>query len=96
MGELSKGSTVMLLFTVKKGNLSTAVKDAIGMPEDIKFAIYFNILAVIVLAEPAERFSNSPSKEGPEAFGVDRIIQLPESQESESEDENDKPEEPFL
>jgi len=65
----------MLLFTAKKGKLPAGVESAEGLPEGIKFAIYFNILAVIVLAEPAEHFSNSPSHEGPGAFGVDSIIE---------------------
>jgi hypothetical protein len=86
----------MLLFSVKKGNISPAAGGAIGMLDDIKFAIYLNILAVIVLAEPAERFSDKESQEGPEAFGVDSIPQLPDAEESESEGDGDKTEEPFL
>jgi hypothetical protein len=95
VGEISKGSTVMLLFSVKKGNVATATREAIGMPDNIKFTIYLNILAVIVLAGPAEHFSNRVSQEDPEAFGVNSIAdELPEA-ESEGEDNGDNLE-PFL
>ena len=78
-GEVLKGSTVMLLFTVKKGNLPAGVEDAYGVLGDIKqakIAIYLNILAIIVLSEPADNFSNSPSQGNPEAFGVDSIVEF--------------------
>jgi hypothetical protein len=83
----------MLLFSVKKGSISPAVIGAVGMPDDMKFAIYLNILAVIVLAEPAERFSDTASQEEPKAFGVDSIVQLDDS---DSEDDGNNSEEPFL
>ena len=96
MGEVAKGSTVMLLFSVKKGNLSEAVRGTVGLPKNINSAIYFNILGVVVLAEPAERFSNTPAEEGPQAFGVESIVKLPDIQESEDESDGEGPEEPFL
>ena len=74
MGVPSKDSTVMLLFSIKKGGLPPGVEEATGRLADVKFTIYFSILTVIVIAEPTEQFSNSPCKEGPEAFGVDAII----------------------
>ena len=73
-GEPSKGSTVMLLFSIKKGALPLSVDKAAGIPASIKFAIYFSILVVIIIAKPAEQFSSNPCEEGPEAFGVDAIV----------------------
>ena len=76
----------MLLFTVKKGKLADGVATAKGMPS-IQSGIYPNVLGIVVLAEPSEPFSQVPSQEEPVAFGVDSIreIELPESEESESE-----------
>lgn len=54
-----------------------------NVPKGIKFAIYFNILGIIVLAEPAEQFSEDSSQAlTPEAFGVNEVIEYSESQES--------------
>jgi hypothetical protein len=84
----------MLLFTVKKGSLPRGLEGAPGLPP-VKFAIYLNILGIVLLAEPSERFSYASSQEGPKAFGVDMIKALSEYEEPEeptpaSEDE------PFL
>ena len=70
LGVPSKGSTVMLLFSIKKGALPPGVDKAAGIPANVKFAIYFSILMVMVIAEPTERFSSSLCKEGLEAFGL--------------------------
>lgn len=85
-GEVPKGSTMMLLFSVKKGKLGEAVQKAPNLPVGVKFAIYLNILAVIVLAEPVEEFSDRPSREPPQAFGVDNIVKLHVSKESDMDD----------
>lgn len=78
----------MLLFSIKKGNLSKEMQKASNIPEGVEFAIYFNILGIAVLAEPADQFSEDPSGEEPEAFGVDNILQYPDSQEqAEAEEE---------
>jgi len=66
------------------------------MPNNIKSALYFNTLGVIAIAEPKEHFSKAPSQEGPQAFGVDSIVELPDTQESEDESDGGKPEESFL
>ena len=90
-----KGSMIMLLFSVKRGNLLTRLEGTLGMPDGVKLTIYLNILTVIVLAKPADHFSNSSSGEGPQAFGVDTIINFGED-ESKSEGEGNRPKEPFL
>ena len=41
----------------------------------VMFALYLNILAIMVLKEPAEHFSNEPSQEAPQAFRVDSIAE---------------------
>jgi len=82
----------MLLFSVKKGGLPKGAEGANVL--DATFAIYPNILAIILLANPAERFSNVPSQEGPEAFGVDTILDVPGNEGSEAGSED--AEDPFL
>lgn len=72
-GEPAKGSTVMLLFSIRKGTLPQSVQGRNDLPRDLKVAIYFNILGAIVLAEPAERVSNNTSQEPPQSFGVENI-----------------------
>ena len=61
-----------------------------GLP--VEFAVYLNVLEIIVLAGPSEHFSHIPSQEGPTAFGVDAIKELPPYEESELDMED----EPFL
>jgi len=92
MEDIADGATVMLLFSVKKGGLPKGAEGANIW--DAKFAIYPNILAIILLADPAECFSNIRSQEGPEAFGVDSI--LGESENEDDETDNEVAEEPFL
>ena len=57
--QVAKGSTVMLLFTVKKGNLPSGVTMALNMPA-VKFGANLNMLGIAVLAEPSEPFSEVP------------------------------------
>jgi len=71
--DVPRGSTVMLLFSIRKGKLGKAVQEATNLPTEVDGAIYLNILGIVVLEEPAEQFSSRPSQEGPEAFGVDKI-----------------------
>ena len=87
-GDVVKGATVMLLFTVKRGKLADGVVTARGM-SSIQSGIYPNVLVIVVLAEPSKPFSQVPSQEEPVAFGVDSIRELEES-ESEAGDD------PFL
>ena len=74
----------MLLFTVKKGNLPSGVATALGAPP-VKFGAYLNVIGIVVLAKPSEPFSEVPSQEDPEAFGMDFINELPEPKGTESE-----------
>jgi len=69
----------MLVFSAKKGNLLRAMEDVEDPPTAIKFTTYLNVLGIIVLAEPEERFSERLSREIPEVFGaVSSFIQSPE------------------
>lgn len=60
---------------IEKGALLLGVEEAVGIQASVKFAIYFNILVIIVITESVEWFSNSPSEEGPEALGVGAIVE---------------------
>lgn len=95
-GKVTRGTTVMLVFSVKRGSLPKDVGDVEELPAAVKFAIYLNILGIIVLAEPADQFSNEASQEMPEAFGVDSIVQWPVVEASEDESESNGEEEQFL
>ena len=72
-GEVTNGSTVMVLFSTKRGELAKAMKGIGNLPKGLEFGVYFQILSVVVLTGPSEQFSDTPSQEGPEAFGVDRV-----------------------
>lgn len=76
----------MLLFTVKKGKLPSGIEGTPGLPE---FAIYLNVVGIVVLAGPSEPFSPVASQEAAPAFGVESIMQLPRYEESELEVEDD-------
>lgn len=77
-GEVTPGSTVLLLFTIRKGNLAKGM-EAAKKPEGVKFGIYLLASAVVVLADPVEAFTDETSLEPPAAFGVDEILQFPEA-----------------
>jgi hypothetical protein len=49
-----------------------------NLPKGIKFAIYFNIVGIIVLDEPTDQFSEIASQETAEAFRVDKIREFEE------------------
>jgi hypothetical protein len=87
---IEDGSTVLLLFSIKKGGLPKVVEKI----ADTTFAIYFNILAIILLAEPVDSFSDTTSEEEPQAFGVDRILDVSGNENIETDSEVE--EEPFL
>ena len=102
-GAVVKGSTVMLLFSVRKGNLAKGMAEAGNLPVNVEFAIYLNLLAVVVLAEPEDPFSEEPSLEGPAAFGVDSVVEFPDpeegepvEEEGEDDNEDEELEESFL
>ncbi|KAF9781147.1 hypothetical protein BJ322DRAFT_1111866 [Thelephora terrestris] len=73
--EVKVGSTVMVLFSVKRGGLGAKAKATRDLPKDVVFAMYFNILAVIVLKDPAEDFKTEASQEGPHAFGIENVAE---------------------
>jgi hypothetical protein len=65
----------MVLFSVKRGGLGAKAKATRDLPKDVAFAMYFNILAVIVLKDPAEDFKTEASQEGPHAFGIENVAE---------------------
>lgn len=69
----SRTVSITVLFTIKRCTLLANAKAASDLPPGVKFLLYLNILAIIVLNGPTERFSNDASKEQPEAFGVSNI-----------------------
>lgn len=78
----------MLLFSIRKGTLPRQVQGCGDLPPNLQIAVYFNILAVIVLAEPGEPFSEEDSREQPPAFGVESIqIDVPEPEEDLGDDD---------
>jgi hypothetical protein len=77
-GRIAKGSTVMVLFTTKKADLPEKMQEAPNLPGSVKFAIYFNVLGIVVLEEPVDKFSDEPSKEGPMAYGVEKVVEYEE------------------
>ena len=79
---------VMVLFSTKKGELAKAMKGINNLPKGIEFGFYFNVLGAVVLTGPSEQFSETPSSEGPEAFGVDKVQtwDVVEDEKSEGED----------
>ena len=80
-----------MLILAEKGNLPKAVEDVEDPPTAIKFTTYLNILRIIVLAEPAERFGERLSREIPEIFGVSSIIESPEFENETDEAEESPP-----
>ena len=66
---------MIFLFTVRKVRVQNVICKAAGMPA-LKFGIRFNILAIVVLAEPAERFAETSSREAAHDFGVDSVMTL--------------------
>ena len=80
----------MLLFSIRKGTLPRQVQGHGNLPPNLQVAVYFNILAIVVLAEPGEPFSEEDSQEQPPAFRVKSIqINMPEF--GEDLGDNDKP-----
>jgi hypothetical protein len=89
-GRIAKGSTVMVLFTTKKADLPEKMQEAPNLPRSIKFALYFNVLGIVVLEEPVDKFSGELSQEVPMAYGVDKIVEYEEKSETGNcEDENE-------
>ena len=91
-GNVEQGSAVMLIFSIKKGNLPKAAQDRKDLPEGTDFSIYLNILVIILLADPGERFSLEQSNEKPQEFGVESIQSMLVDRQVEKQDV----EEPYL
>lgn len=85
--EVEKGSTVMLLFSIRKGKLTKDIQSAPNLLSNINFAMYFNILGVIVLTDPGEQFSIELPVQAPQSFGVDQVLDYEPLPESEGEEE---------
>lgn len=64
----------MVLFTIRKGDLPKQMKKANNVPENVKFGIYFNLLATIVLEDAASDFIKDSHPKEPEDFGVSDIL----------------------
>lgn len=96
----------MVFFTIKKAPLTKLMAKAKNVPAGIKFAIYFNVLGIVVLEEPGEEVAGGPggpSQEEPQAFGVysNRRLKPVEivdqgGKSDDSEDEEVKLDETFL
>ncbi|KAF9779575.1 hypothetical protein BJ322DRAFT_1024444 [Thelephora terrestris] len=79
LGDVKKDSAAMMLFSIRKGALPSAIQEREDLPRALTTAVYFNILGVVVLAEPGEKSTSDNSGEGPEAFGVNSVqTELPE------------------
>lgn len=87
---IKKDSALMLLFSVKRGNLPKNMQGRGDIPPGTNFAVYLNVLGIIVLSEPGERFSYIESQEHPETFGVRKVEAempvVPEGEVGETED----------
>ena len=83
MGEVVKGSTMMLLSTIKKGTLPNGARDVRDMPATVNYTTYLNIVGIVVLVEPSDTFTQVSSQKGLNNVGVDEIKQLPEESKAE-------------
>ena len=66
-----------MLFTTKRGRVPITIRGAAGMPP-VKFGVYFNILGIVILAEPKQLRAQVPPEELAEDFGVDAVKELRE------------------
>ena len=72
-GNVRAGSTVMVLFSMKRGKLPEDVHAA-GVPNSA--AVYLNLLGVVVLAEPSAGSVGSSRQNASEVHGVDQLVRL--------------------
>ena len=88
--DLEIGTTVTLLFSIKKGTLPENArqfrrsKDMVG--------VYVNILAIVVLADPTDTFCQDTPPDLETVHGVDCLPRLPREEvagESEEDDADD-------
>lgn len=75
LGDVAIGSTVIVLFTARKVDVPTPVRVARGMPP-VEFGIYFDVLAIIVLAEPTGQRALVAPQEAPDDLGVFSVREL--------------------
>ena len=79
----------MLLFSIKRGNISEAMNNVQNLPKDVEFAVYFIIFRIVVLEEAAEQFNADPSQEGFVEYvemAVDAEVEKAEKDERENEE----------
>jgi hypothetical protein len=86
---IPKGSTVMVLFSLRKGALAGSIKDLRHLPKGISFAFYPNILGVVVLADPVDCPPSDPSSAPPVTFGVNEILEYKEPEIPKPEEKDD-------
>ena len=58
--EVATGSTVMVLFSTKKGRVAKAMQKIGNLPDGVEFGIYFRVLGLVALAEQSEQSRDSP------------------------------------
>ena len=90
--ELEVGTTVTLLFSIKKGTLPENAQQFRRSKEMV--GVYVNILAVVILADPTDTFCQDTSLDPETVHGVDSLPRLPgeevagESEEEDADDDN--------
>lgn len=60
-----------------------------NVPKDVKFAIYFNILGIVVLEEPSDYFDKDAGQKDANALGVEDIVEYEDKQDDEEEEGED-------
>ena len=78
-GDVPEGSTILVVFTTERGKVPIMIHGVVGMPP-IKFWVYFNVLGVVILAEPKQLWAQVPLEELAEDFRVDSVKELHESE----------------
>ena len=76
--DLEVGTTVSLLFSIKKGTLPANARNFRRSEEMV--GVYVNILVVIVLEDPTDAFCIDTSPVPETVHGVDDLPQLPEGE----------------
>lgn len=90
---VKQGSTVMVLFSTRKGKLPEAMKHITNVPPNVEVGVYFNPVGVVVISDEEECFSYTPVEEDPTAFGVTEVIEWEEPvitvEDSEGKEDNE-------
>ena len=84
-------------FLNKREELTKVIQGVKNPLEGMEFGAYFYILSMVVLTGPSKQFSNTPSQEGQEAFGPDRLPRWGEVGQDDrvNEDEEEEIDEPY-